>query len=81
MNKLSKLHLALADETHSLKQKDSALGNLGSAYRSLRQYQKTLQYHERHLAIAQQIGDRWGESQTLSNLAEALIKLEQYSDA
>ena len=38
-----------------------AYGNLGNAYDSLGDYQKAIEYHEKHLKIAKEIGDRAGE--------------------
>ena len=39
----------------------SAYGNLGVAYSSLDDCQKSIEYHEKHLKIAIEIGDRGGE--------------------
>ena len=35
-----------------------AYGNLGNAYQSLGDYRKAIEYHEKHLKIATEIGDR-----------------------
>ena len=38
-----------------------AYGNLGNAYRSLGDFRKAIEYHEKRLKIAKEIGDRAGE--------------------
>ena len=38
-----------------------AYGNLGNAYQSMADYQKAIEYHEKRLTIAKEIGDRAGE--------------------
>ena len=45
-----------------------AYGNLGRAYWSLGDYQKSIEYHEKHLKIAIEIGDRGGEGRAYGNL-------------
>jgi len=36
-------------------------GNLGNAYDSLGDFQKAMDYHEKHIQIAIEIGDRAGK--------------------
>ena len=48
-----------------------AYGNLGNAYKSLCDYQKAIEYHEKHLKIAKEIGDRAGEGRAYGNLGNA----------
>ena len=48
-----------------------AYGNLGNAYHSLGDYQKAIEYHEKHLKIAKEIGDRAGEGRAYGNLGNA----------
>ena len=43
-------------------------GSLGNAYQSLGDFRKAIEYHEKHLKIAIEIGDRAGEGQAYGNL-------------
>ena len=49
-----------------------AYGNLGIAYRSLGDYQKAIEYHEKHLKFAVEIGDRAGEGRGYGNPGNGL---------
>ena len=40
---------------------ERAYGNLGITYDSLGDYRKAIEYHEKELKIAEEIGDRAGE--------------------
>ena len=42
--------------------------NLGSAYAALGQPKKAIEFHEQHLAVAREIGDRQGEAIACWNL-------------
>ena len=42
-------------------EKEEPNGNLGNAYQSLGDYRKAIEYHEKRLKIAKEIGDRAGE--------------------
>ncbi|XP_074627687.1 uncharacterized protein LOC141885736 isoform X6 [Acropora palmata] len=55
-----------------------AYGNLGIPYRSLGDYQKSIEYHEKHLKIAIEIGDRGGEGRAYGNLGGAYWSLGDY---
>ena len=55
-----------------------ACGNLGSAYRSLGDYRKAIDYHEKRLKIAIEIGDRRGEGGAYGNLGNAYDSLGDY---
>jgi tetratricopeptide (TPR) repeat protein len=59
----------------------NSLGNLGSAYRSLGQYEKAITFHEHSLAISREIGYRQGEANALVNLRLAYGSLGQYEKA
>ena len=54
---------------------------MGIAYRNLGQYQQAIDFHQQHLAIAQEIGDRAGEGRALNNLGVAHRNLGQYQQA
>ena len=58
-----------------------AYGNLGIAYSSLCDYQKSIEYHEKHLKIAIEIGDRGGEGRAYGNLGVAYSSLGDYQKA
>ena len=45
-----------------------SLGNLGSAYQSLGESRRAIEYQEQSLAITREIGDRNGEAHALQNL-------------
>ncbi len=59
----------------------SVIGNLGLAYSDLGQVEKAIQYYEKALAIAQEIGDRRGEGNALGNLGNAYSALGQVEKA
>ncbi|XP_044167750.1 tetratricopeptide repeat protein 28-like, partial [Acropora millepora] len=56
-------------------------GNLGNAYQTLGDYQKAIEYHEKHLKIAKEIGDRAGEAAGYGNLGIAYYSLGDYQKA
>ena len=48
---------------------------LGIAYYSLGDFQKAIEYHERHLKISKEVGDRAGEGKAYCNLGNAYCGL------
>ena len=48
-----------------------AYGNLGNAFYSLGDLRKAIEYHEKRLKIAIEIGDRAGEEGAYGNLGNA----------
>ena len=48
---------------------------------SLGQYQKAIEFHEQHLQIAKEVGDRGGEGGAYGNLGKAYRSLGQYHKA
>ena len=56
-------------------------GNLGNAYRSLGDYLKAIEYLEKHLKIAIDIGDRGGEGLANGNLGITYCTLSDYRKA
>ena len=59
----------------------AVIGNLGQAYRDLGQTKKAIEYYERALVIAKEIGNRRNESITLGNLGNAHSDLGQIEKA
>ena len=58
-----------------------AYGNLGIAYKSLSDFRKAINYHEKHLKIAIEIGDRAGEGGAYGNLGNAYFSLGDFRKA
>ena len=58
-----------------------AYGNLGTACISLGDYQKAIEYHEKHLKIAIEIGYRPGEVRAYENIGNAYHSLSDYLKA
>jgi tetratricopeptide (TPR) repeat protein len=54
---------------------------IGSAYYDLGNYPKAIEYHQHHLDIARQIGDREGEAAALCNLGNTQSELQRYAEA
>ena len=59
----------------------AAYGNLGSAYRSLGDYRKAMEYHEKHLRTTIEIGDRGGEGASYHNIGNVYFFLGQFENA
>ena len=59
----------------------SAYGNLGNAYHSLGDFQKAIEYYERHLKISKEVGDRAGEGSAYGNLGIAYDSLTDFQKA
>ena len=51
------------------------------AYLSFGEYKKAIDYHERNLQIAKEVGDRAGEGSAYGNLGNAHYCLEDYKKA
>ena len=58
-----------------------AYTNLGIAFRSLGEFRKAIEYHEKHLKIAIEIGDRAGEERAYGNLGNAYDSLGDFRKA
>ena len=52
-----------------------AYGSLGIAYHRLGDFQKAIEYYERHLKISKEVGDRAGEGRAYVSLGIAYEKL------
>ena len=57
------------------------LGNLGSAYMTLGEYRRAIEYYEKHLQIARELDDRRGAGQDLANLGNAYDFLGEHPRA
>ena len=56
-------------------------GNLGIAYRSQRDYRKSIEYQEKCQEIAIEIGDRGGEGKAYGNLCSSYQALGDFKKA
>ena len=54
---------------------------LGNAYYSLGDFRKAIEYHERHLKISTEVGDRAGEGTAYGNLGVAYCSLGDFQKA
>ncbi|CAH3184234.1 unnamed protein product [Porites lobata] len=54
---------------------------LGIAYYSLGDFRKAIEYHERHLKISKEVGDRAGEGRAYGNLGNAYFCLGDFQKA
>ena len=55
--------------------------NLGNAFRNLGEFQKAIEYHERHLKISKEVGDRVGEGKAYCNLGNTYYSLGDFQKA
>ena len=72
-----KLALAAAVQLQNRAFEAAAAGFLGIAYGQLRQTDRAIEFNERYLKIAREIGDRRGEGTALGNLGNAYASLSQ----
>ena len=56
-------------------------GNPGIVYRSLGNYKKAIEYHNLHLKIAKEVGDKHGEGNAYGNLGIAYHRLGNFKKA
>ena len=59
----------------------TAHGNLGATYNSLGDYRKAIEYLEKYLKVAIEIGDQAGEARAYQNIGGVHISLEQFENA
>ena len=55
--------------------------NLGTIYHGLVEFKKAIKYHQRHLEIAKEVGDKAGEGRGYGNLGNAYHGLGQFQTA
>ena len=60
---------------------DEAYGDFGNAYNSLGGFKTIIDYHERILEIARELGDRWNEGAAYGNLGNAYQSLGDFKRA
>ena len=58
-----------------------AYGNLGKAYRNLGDFQRAIEYHEKDLSIAKDVGDWAGEGQAYYNLGISYLNLDSLNES
>ena len=73
--------LTIAREVGDRRSEGNALGNLGSAYKSLGETRRAIQFYEQQLAIVREIGDRRGEGTALGNMSLVLGQLGERTQA
>ena len=56
-------------------------GNFGNVYHGLGQFQKAMEYHQRHLEIAKEVGDKAGEGRSYGNLGNAYYGQRKFRTA
>jgi tetratricopeptide (TPR) repeat protein len=54
---------------------------LGNSFDSLGQFEKAVEYHQKHFAIAKEVGDRAGQGRAYGNLGIAFKSLGQFEKA
>lgn len=54
---------------------------MGNTYTLLKDYRTTIDYHQRHLAIAQELGDKIGEARSCWSLGNAYSSLGDHEKA
>jgi tetratricopeptide (TPR) repeat protein len=78
---MTELHERLQGKLNDPKLKSYSVGNLGTTYYYLGDYQKAIEYFEQALIISREIGDRSGEGADLGNLGIAYSNLGQVEKA
>ena len=60
---------------------DSSVGNLGNIHHSLGDFKTAIDYHERCLKIAKELGDRSGDGNAYGSLGNAYLSLGDFKTA
>ncbi|KAL9963813.1 hypothetical protein ACROYT_G027358 [Oculina patagonica] len=74
-------HDSLADVKYIQQYLKLDFDNLSNTYYSLGDFKKAIEYHERHLKIAKEVGDRAGEGKSYGNLGNAYRSLGDFKKA
>ena len=64
-----------------IRDRGNAYGSFGNAYQSLGDYRKAIEFHEKQLKIATEIGDRDGEGNAYGSLGNACQSRGDYRKA
>ncbi len=59
----------------------TTLNNIGTVYSDWRRYAQALEFYQKSLAIAKEIGDRTGEANSLGNIATSYYFPGEYTKA
>jgi len=65
----------MVTHTHEISTEDKTRGNLGDAHSRLGDFKTAIDYYERRLKIAKELGDRLGEGKAYGNLGNAYRNL------
>ena len=65
-----------AKQNNSRFEEERAFFYLGNAYQSPGDFQRAIEYHEKDISIAKDVGDRAGEGRTCCNLGNAYHSLQ-----
>jgi tetratricopeptide (TPR) repeat protein len=69
------LHKRLQGKISDLKLQEDSVGNLGSAYRNIGEYQKAISCYEKAIRITRNRKDRWGEGVWVGNRGNCFYEL------
>ena len=70
-----------AKQNNSRFEEGRAYCNLGNAYDSLGDFQRAIEYHEKDLSIAKDVGDWAGEGQAYYNLGISYLNLDSLNES
>ena len=70
-----------AKQNNSRFEEGRAYCNLGNAYDSLGDFQRAIEYHEKDLSIAKDVGDWVGEGQAYYNLGISYLNLDSLNES
>ena len=62
-------------------EREKVIGNLGIAYDSLGEFKTAITYHQHHLQIAKDVGDKAGEGRSYGHLGCAYQGLGEFKTA
>ena len=71
----------IADEVEERTEEEQGNSTIGDAYVNFKDFQKTIEYHKRHLKISKEVGDKAGEGKAYCNLGNAYDSLGDFQKA